>query len=526
MKDNYLIICDNQQKAYFTKLKENKDFRYITSESEFEVLDAGEIALYHRIVIFAELLWKDKSYSDFYGMDMAVLLRTGKKAMASVCILSFMPKDYFEKLNETKYNILNARGTVFLQLPVTFEDIEVLSSTIVPLSIATLTYLSTLLIDVRYLIDSLTHDLRIESSHDHLLKSLKKIEQLSATNIYPQLRNLSDGIITAFVQKDENTFYSLRKELINQLNVYLQYIKKDAFHIEGDPRYKVLLLDDNIKDLKWAKDALSLYFEVIDFQNAIEAKRYIEMDTKNTLSAIICDWQLLKPNSKEHQELLGFEILEYASKRGLYALFSLTSTDDFSLREMDAALGFEHQLFTKDFQMGEALWKLYIPIIQQKIDKVARQIASLPTGARWKTPKIKGTKSFHEQYLSVWNSNEWFSFENEISLTSSMLWDYYKPFVKSRFSAEKSLNDKGIEINSLRNLLIARRIYLAFWFSHGEIKEDKNRLIYCDLNSNSDPNEGTINQFINRLCFKSELLPQGILPEEKAWLLEHHIAID
>jgi len=84
----------------------------------------------------------------------------------------------------------------------------------------------------------------------------------------------------------------------------------------------------------------------------------------------------------------------------------------------------------------------------------------------------------------------------------------------------------GIMINSLENLLISRRIYLAFWFSHyDKLKDEKNKYIYEDLNNNSNPDEGTVNQFINRLCIRSELLPQGILPEERAWLNEQKIEI-
>ncbi|MDR1583053.1 MAG: hypothetical protein LBS55_07335 [Prevotellaceae bacterium] len=527
MEERYLIICDEQQKSYFSQVAKGGDFRFVASEAEFEKLNAEEVANYSRIIIFAELLWQDKKYTDFYGIDIAVLLRLRLKALAPVCILSFLPKDYFEKFNEIKYNVLRARGTCFKQLPIGFVDVEKTVSLVTPLSVATLTYLSTLLVDIRHIVDVLRHDLRIDNDNDKICNSLKKIEQLSTTNIYPKLQKLAKGIVSAHYNSNADDFYSLTKELINALNIHLQNTKQDKSVADNLAKNRVLLLDDNINDLNWAKDALSPYFEVISFQDALEAKACIEQDTKNELSAIICDWQLLKPYSREHQDLLGFEVLDYASKRGFYALFSLTSTDDFSIREIDAHLNFEHLPIIKDFQKGDALWKMYVPIIQQKIDRVLYQIASIPTGARWKTPKIKGTKSYHEQYLLIDKSIDWYSFEYRVSQMATNLWDYYQPFIKSRYSAEESLNDKGIMINNLENLLIARRIYLALWFSYtNKIKEDKNRYIYCDLNSNSDPDEGTIKQFVNRLCIKSELLPQGILPEEKAWLREQRIEFD
>jgi len=309
MQDNWLIICDKQQKSYFPKLMENKDFRFVASETEFEKLNSDEVANCNRIIIFAELLWQDRKYTDFYGIDIAVLLRLKLKALSPICILSFLPKDYFEKFGEIKYNILKARGTCFRQLPVNFANVENAISAVIPLSAATLQYLSTLLIDIRHIVDVLRHDLRMETDNDKICNSLKKIEQLSSTNIYPKLKELSAAIITAHFDKNADNFYSLTKELINTLNIHSQNIKQDTLLQDDKAKCKVLLLDDNINDLNWAKEALSPYFEVIPFQDALAAKAYIERDAKNELSAVICDWQLLKPNSTEHQEFLGFEVL-------------------------------------------------------------------------------------------------------------------------------------------------------------------------------------------------------------------------
>jgi hypothetical protein len=570
MENCYLIICDDRQKTYFSQVVKSEDFKFVVSEAEFEKLNVDEVANYNRIIIFAELLWLNKKYSDFYGIDIAVLLRLKLKALSPVCILSFLPKDYFEKFDETKYNILKARGSCFLQLPVSFGKVEDALSCVIPLLPATLTYLSMVLIDVRYLVDVLTHDLRIEIDNDKICQSLRKMEQLSTTNVYTQLQKLSERIISAHYERHESEFYTLKKELINSLNVYLQQTKKDTLPGNNKAKSKILLLDDNINDLDWAKNALSPYFEVIAFQDALEAKAYIEQDTKNELSAVICDWQLLKPNSQEHQNLLGFEVLDFASKRGFYALFSLTSTDDFSIREIDALLNFEHQLFTKDFQQGEALWKMYIPIIQQKIDRNTALIASLPTGEAWtnnfkldykkengaKVAYKKYFKSFKEQYIGKRNSADWFSFENEISAEATKLWNYYnKAFDEDTRTDIFDLKTQwGLELNrELKNFLIIRRLYLAFWFNKtkldisfkvpdrgwienpviniysvlrnryfqdlsyekGEIDEDKT---YRDLNN-------AAKVFVNQLSIEPKNLPQGILPEEKMWLVVQQIEI-
>jgi hypothetical protein len=156
MADNYLIICDERQRSYAKQLVVNAKSQFVTSEAEFETLREGKKnEPYSRIIIFAELAWEGKNYTEFFGIDVAVRLRMELRALEPVCILSFMPNDYFGKLTETKYNIMNARGSAFLQLPVGFDGVSAQLSTIQPLSAATLVFLSTSLIDIRHLIHTL-----------------------------------------------------------------------------------------------------------------------------------------------------------------------------------------------------------------------------------------------------------------------------------------------------------------------------------------------------------------------------------
>ena len=538
---NYLIICDESQREFFSRLNPNMEL--ITSEEKFETLTSEEIQQFDRIVVCAELSWQNRSISDHYGMHIAIRLRTEKKALAPICILSLNPKEYFDKFNddtsnEAIYIMLHARGACFLQLPANFNDVETAFADLKPLSPAALTYVSASL--TRHLIFSLPHRLRHDADIEHIRKTLVIIlEHVSNTSIDYNVQKLSENIIAACEKEDHETFRSLKKELTDQL--YIFYVEN--VQPPNAIKYKVLLLDDNKNDLEWAKKALEPYFDVIPFSDASEAVKRIEDDKKNELTAIICDWLLLEPNSEDHQKWLGFEVLEYASKRGNYALFSLTSTDDFSIREMDAVLGFENHLFTKDREIGDALWNLYVPIIQQKIDKVVRQISSIPTGAAWKNPRDKKNKSYHEQYLSLRNTTDWFDFEKTITERASEHWNYYNDskFINDE-ETPNSLGNRKCPINCLENLLVARRIFLALWFSYDKIHTDyeeiakdnndnevhvpaKNKYAYCDMNGichDDSVKSGTINGFFNRLCIQSELLPKdGMLPEEKAWLSEH-----
>jgi CheY-like chemotaxis protein len=531
--DKILIICDTQQESYFEPLKKDWITRFITTDAEFENLQqAKEIANFKYIVVFAELLWENKTSSAFYGIDLAVRLRLELEAKQPIAVLSSLPKAYFQKLNAAKYNILNVRGTMFFQVPTQFDEVEKQLDLITPLSSATLTYLSTQLIDERYLVNILKH-LRIDSCLEDVENSLKIIDQLSTTiRIYGDLREKSEEMRSAHCNQDKAGFFAKKRELISKLNDHLHNRKDNKF---SSTRHKILLLDDDPNDLAWAEKALSEHFVVVSFSDAIKAKNYIEKDAAleketNKLSAIICDWQLLKPNSKEHQDMLGFEVLEYASTKGLYALFSLTSTDDFNIREMDAKLDIEHQLFTKDFEQGDTLWKLYIPIIQQKIDKVGHQISCIPTGEHWKKPR-KADTSYHQRYVEIWNSNDWATFESQISETASTMWDYYELRINNRSNDvetegwKKAFNFE-ISEQKLESLLIARRIYLACWYSKNVFDEDeRNKYIYQDLSGNHDAPINNITQFISRLCVKSDKLPKGILPEERAWLAKHEIYV-
>ena len=305
-------------------------------------------------------------------------------------------------------------------------------------------------------------------------------------------------------------------------------------------------------------------FHVISFRTALEAKRLIDGDVGNEIAAVICDWQLLRPGTDEQQEMLGFELLDYAARKGHYALFSLTSTDDASTLEVDQHLWFEHTLISKDFHHDAEMWKLYIPIIRQKIERNRAVIASLPTGEGWSSDfKLAYRKengrtvayrqyytSLKEQYVKKRNSEGWHSFGVDVSGVSDRLWEYYS---KAMIPEERPLlfdlkTQWGLELNrDLRNVLVIRRLFLALWFNKTRldisfkvpgkgIVEDPVINIYSVLRHRyfseimDEREEGydagrvyrdlsnAAKVFASQLAIEPNRLPQGILPEERAWL--------
>lgn len=557
-----LAICDEQSRELVAKWMGETTLRFVCSDSELEGLASEEMATFDGIIVFAELAWGSHSLSHFFGIDVAVELRLRMKMLAPMCILSFMTQAYFTGRDEIRYNILKARGTCFVRLPAQANDIVSSLERTHPLSEATLVYLSNLLVDVQHLIDLLRHDIRMTADHDKLRQSLKRIDLLSSTAIYQELTNQAEGILKAHHEGDEERFYTLTNEMVRRLGVFYQQSKQSTQE-ENLTRHKIVLVDDNPEDLTWATSALEKCFEVLPFREALDAKCCIDEDAGNDIAAIISDWQLLKPGTDEHQEMLGFELLDYASKKGHYALFSLTSTDDSSICEIDPYLGFDHTLITKDFHHDEALWNMYIPIIRQKIDRNLALIGSLPTGEAWnndfkldyrnengkKVAFKKYFKSFRQQYIEKRNASDWRSYESSISTMADQLWQYYeKAFdADSRMELFDLKTQWGLELNrELQNMLVIRRLFLAFWFNKTKLDigfrvpqkgwiEDPVINIYSVLRRRyfddlSDERGGIDDEktykdlnnaakvFVNQLAIEPNRLPQGVLPEEKAWL--------
>lgn len=568
---HYLIICDPVDVGFLTEMAGEALVLTVTDEGAFERLTSEDLAAFDGALVRAELTWAEHSPTEDYGFDLAVALRLRLKLAAPVCMLSFLPKSRFSSLSDIKYNMLKARGTAFLQLPADADDLAAAFAGIYPLSPATLAYLSNLLVDVRHLIDHLRHAFRMTTSHDKIVSSLKKIGILSSSGIYPLARELADEVEAAHRRGDEDLFYKRTGELLELLGTYQQQAGGASSPDDG-PRQVVVVVDDNPEDLEWAASALRQSFEVHPFRTALEAKEFIDRDAGNEIAAVICDWQLLKPETGEHQEMLGFELLEYAARKGHYALFSLTSTDDVSTLEVDQYLWFEHTLITKDFHHDAALWKMYLPIIRQKIERNRAVIASLPTGEGWsvnfklayrrENGKNVAYKqyftSLKDQYVQKRNSEDWHSFEADVSSLSDQLWAYYgramdhpedRPFL---FDLKTQW---GIELNrDLRNVLVIRRLFLAFWFNKSQLDiafrvpgkgmvEDPVINIYSVLRhryfdevmeerEGGDPAKtykdlnNAAKVFASQLAIEPNRLPQGVLPEEKAWLAARGIAVE
>jgi hypothetical protein len=505
------------------KIMSGKNCFYVTSENKLETFIREYSDVCARIIVFAELEWDDKSYSDFYGLDLAIGIRLEKKLLVPMCILSSLPQTYFENNNNpVKFNIISSRGTAFCQLPALYSEIENAISLIVPLLPATLAFLQLYLIDIKNLIGSIKHNLRINSGKDEVEQILSKINQFSEITIFPTIKNTAEKIKEAHRNGNIEEFENAIDKLVEKLNT-LQSKEAALFY---EKKAKIILLEDKADELKWAKAELERYFDVDAFQDANEVIRAIDADEKNDYRALICDWELLKPASKRHQDRLGFEVLDYASKKRFYALFSLTITDSMSVSDVNALLSFDHQIFKKSFEeeKSKALWNSYLPIIRQKVQQTTELICSIPNCANWVAPirRNRLVIPYKTQYVEKRNSADWAVFEHSISIQVN---NFFKSSNAIPFKELLALLEIGDDIESL---LINRRIFYKIF---NEKCKKTNKITSAVESTMREIGRSTSvannrNKFLSDLCLKLNNLPSGgMLPEEKAWLETHGIYI-
>lgn len=512
------------------------------------------------VIILAELTGTGKKYSDFYGFDIARELRTIYKILFPIIIVSFLPESFFR--SDRRFNILKARGSSFLQLPFKQGDMISITNGTRSLTAATLVDISSLLLNPRQLIDRFTHEIRFDQNKNNIKEKASEIINdlpVELMKIHPW-----DKLIKSLSEEDISSeeFYLRKKEIILKLNSVLV---PDFKGRERATNYRILLLEDNPEDSRIVLDALQLYYEIMHISEGEDAIRIIEQDENNEFHALVCDWRLLKPATDMQQNWQGYEVMEYAGTRRFYALFSLTSLDDDSRKIITPYISCSYTPLTKDFEKGSNLWSLYIPIINQRIEENLLIIAGLPTGEGWyrqeradykydkngiKQATRKGFASYHQQYIEKRNNLVFPLWNHEISDLSTRMWKYYQSALSP--DSNRGLQDVstkwGIELNrDLKNVLVLRRVYLAFWYSQSlleisfcftskrEYQVIENPVIniysvlrnkyWFDLLEGASAEDEAYKKllsaakaFVSQLAIEPKSLPAGILPEEKAWL--------
>ncbi len=546
------------------------------------------------VVILAELTWNGSKYSDFYGFQIAYELRAKYKFLFPIIITSLLKQTYFENLaqNQIKFKLLFGRGTAFIQIGKNMGDeindaIQKLS--LFPLSSPVLTDINEMLLNQRgFIIDKITHDLRVNKSKEEIGSTFDEISKYldgrQASSL--KLEDYKSGLLESTNKQDnfnkikEGLILKCQQELLAGAPLEETVAKK---------KHRIVVLEDDPGFGKKIVENLKDYFEeIILKEKAREAIECIDADKNNSITGIITDWRLYEDYSKKtYWQLQGYEVLDYAAKKRFIALFSLTSLHDRYVNDIRNKLGLEIHLFKKQYLEleGKAQWEMMADTVRQKCDSITYLIASQPTGTRWETDYFDRSekripiKSLKTKYIEMRNSSSWKVFEEYLTEKSDKAWRYYKEVFNETFYFESMSNKYGYQIAAkdpdLKHILIVRRIYLALILSAVKIDHSFERVncersgkktlliltrvesplvnVYCVLNGTNWENfkesfnptkrkkkcgiEMTKEQqasedllyksklFANWLCITPKSLPgKGILPEERNWLLS--IGID
>lgn len=488
----------------------------------------------------ASLNWNDNKQSSFYGFDIARFIRTEKKSKAPIIFYSPIPQTYFEKRSEKeiKFKILFGRGSAFIEAPFKEATLKELVTAIKPLSNAALHDVVTMLCDLKgIVIDKLNHDLKFGADVSSVIASISPyLSSYQKQSI--QLNEFAEKLKQRTKAKDSNGFFSDKQQFITLCNLQLTASGKPE-SVTKKSKHKILVIDDKADELKNIVDNLSTDFEIIQVNQAEKAIEEIRKDTANKIIAIVSDWRLYEQENQNHwQPLQGYEILDFASKNGIRALFALTSQADFVVHHIRNLMGVRFAMFKKENLLSPEQWKVFADVLNESCEHTVALRASLPDdSAQWTKELLKNgvpLKTLKQQYIEVWNLEERDSYFSKITTTANEIWEYLKATPKNNTLSTEFGITVPTKVLELEPILIYRRIWLALWFNKTDIgkrisketiseySEEIYKRMFAPGIKKSMPNSGTQNAY--KLCIEINKVQQGkFLPEEKEWLISHNL---
>jgi hypothetical protein len=489
----------------------------------------------------ASLNWNANKQSGFYGFDIAKFIRAEKKSKAPIVFYSPIPKPYFEKRSEKeiKFKILFGRGSAFLEAPFKEADLNKLAESIKPLSNAALHDVATMLCDLKgIVIDKLNHDLKFGSDVYKVINSISPY--LSAYQKQSiQLNEFAEKLQQRTKSKDSNGFFTDKQQFITLCN--LQLTASDTPEPDTKKcKHKVLVIDDKADELKEIVDNLSDAFEVIQVTQATKALDELKNDTGNKIFAVVADWRLYEQsNLNQWQPLQGYEILEFASKNGIRALFALTSQADFVVHHIRNLMGVRFSLLKKENLRTAEQWKVFVDVLNESCEQISQLRGTIPNdSAQWTkvlyNKNGEPLKTLQQQYIETWNSEERDSYFSKITTTANEIWNYLEKTPKNNALNLEFGVTVPTKVLELEPILIYRRIWLALWFRRTDIGKRISREMISEFSeqiykrmfapgiTKSMSTSATSLTF--KLCLEINKVQQGkFLPEEKEWLISHNL---
>jgi CheY-like chemotaxis protein len=408
----------------------------------------------------------------------------------------------------------------------------------------------------------LTHELQFVKIGNNEEKLKKVLNETAAYLNSIQLKSLEwENFSTKLFASisDAGKFNKIADELIKMCE---RELINGAVTEETKPerKHKILVLEDDPDFQKVIEENLKSHFEELLITGSAEkAIEQLQDNGTNDITGIISDWRLYAdPKEKTYWQLQGYEVLDYAAKNRLIALFALTSLSDRNVHNIRNTLGLDIHLFKKqhlETADSKVQWEMMADTVKQKCDAILEVISSQPTGEAWKNLK--------NEYI-IRRGAGWSSFENEINQEASRIFNYYVNAINADETRNVySISELGVVLkNNLKSILIARRVYLGIYFTlvktnnylqdvngnylgdgnniDTELKHhsiDTHSLIrkdwWDDISGGLDSTkieeawsklEQRMKNLRGTLCIElTELPTKGILPEEKFWLSKNNI---
>lgn len=556
---------------YLMKLIISNEFTEITDDNQFlnnlaDLNNVSNLINTEYICINVHLSFNNQKLSNNYGFDIAVELRTKFKVQAPIILYSPLPKSYFEALSKAqgKYKILFGSGSYFLQIPNTKNDVDKLLEKVKPLSVAALHDVSTMLCNLRGIVsDRLNHDLKIDADINEVFdKVLPFLNSIQKTEL--DIFSFKEKV-ESFQKSGNATKFNEEKEAFRRRFNTVFKVEETLEADTEETKYKILVLDDE----KEVLDKLVLYlskFEVVPCQKSSEAIKLLEADAKNEIVAVIADWRLYEDESKMYwQEKQGYDVVEFASKSGFRALFSLTSQDEFLVTQIRNISDTNFKVFKKENILDADRVAVMQDVIYEECKDITELISKIPAAKNWtsnkrsinkkeyekllkegykvftKTEKsevkyFKYFDSLNSQYIEKLKSKDKKIFFDTVDEKADVVWQYvldYENVSKVYLGIEK-LRPKFKLATPKDNLLfptlVLRRIWIAFWLHNfidfkslsEDEKTEKSYLIFSYINkegkSDDDRYKSGPNNEKNKLCINlNQIRNLKFLPEESAW---------
>lgn len=484
-------------------------------------------------LIFAHLTWDGQRLSQNYGFDVALRIRTVLQSKAPIIMYSPIRLAYFKQLKGVKYKQLHGPGICFIETPSTRDTLDKALKVTAGLTKTSFHDVRTMLCDLRGLVvDQMSHNLRWGMS---VAAELERIEALLDTEEKTRLnfRATSQSILATVEENDRTEFDRLKDELYEACNKLIPRVQGSAREadVSTSRPYKVLVLDDDSKDLKAAQKALSKSFDVTAVRTSQKALQALEEDKdRNHILAVVCDWRLYKyigrVKTYDWQVPQGYEVLEHSAKHGIRSLFAITGQDEQLVDEMRNISGIRYALFKKKHLVSSKQWEVMCDVLKNACTSAIRSRSNIITGGRW-TNVIEG-RSLKDDYIQAWNGLDW---ESTLADWSDLATEAYKYAMDA---TSNCVTDRygdltvGQSTRDLRAFMVMRRVMLGMYYQYARLFTGEMiwRKTYEKIWSSKAHDSLTTKLHLHAIK-KNAISGRHFLPEERHWLNTlHNLDID